>query len=322
VDLINPQVGDLEVFERFTQSAIKVIMLAQEEARRLGHNFVGTEQILLGLIGEGEGAAALALRDSGVTLKSARVEVENIIGRGSGFVAVEIPFTPRGKRVLELSWDQARQIGDSFIGTEHLLMGLLCEGEGVAARVLENLHADLRGIREQMLYLRCETAEPLREPFFLRVFGPLLGIRKDPPVLSDSARILLERAQAGARAAGHWLVASDQMLLAILQDADCLAAKTLIARGITLDAARTEAEKITGTLRRDLGLEALRNTPKTDRIIALAHAEAQRQKRKETDVEDLLFGLLKEDGGVAMQVLENSGVDRVQLRTSLQAIRG
>lgn len=100
------------MFERFTEKAIKVVMLAQEEARRLGHNFVGTEQILLGLIGESTGIAAKVLKSMGVSLKDARVEVEKIIGRGSGFVAVEIPFTPRAKRVLELSLEEARQLGE------------------------------------------------------------------------------------------------------------------------------------------------------------------------------------------------------------------
>ncbi|GMH15353.1 hypothetical protein Nepgr_017194 [Nepenthes gracilis] len=113
------------MFERFTEKAIKVIMLAQEEARRLGHNFVGTEQILLGLIGEGTGIAAKVLKSMGINLKDARVEVEKIIGRGSGFVAVEIPFTPRAKRVLELSLEEARQLGHNYIGSEHLLLGLL-----------------------------------------------------------------------------------------------------------------------------------------------------------------------------------------------------
>ena len=139
------------MFERFTEKAIKVIMLAQEEARRLGHNFVGTEQVLLGLIGEGTGIAAKTLKSMGVNLKDARVEVEKIIGRGSGFVAVEIPFTPRAKRVLELSWDEARQLGHNYIGTEHLLLGLIREGEGVAARVLENLGVDLNKVRSNVV---------------------------------------------------------------------------------------------------------------------------------------------------------------------------
>jgi len=147
------------MFERFTEKAIKVIMLAQEEARRLGHNFVGTEQILLGLIGEGTGVAAKVLKSMGVNLKDARVEVEKIIGRGSGFVAVEIPFTPRAKRVLELSLEEARQLGHNYIGTEHLLLGLIREGEGVAARVLENLGVDLAKVRTQVIRMLGETAE-------------------------------------------------------------------------------------------------------------------------------------------------------------------
>jgi len=126
-------------------------MLAQEEARRLGHNFVGTEQILLGLIGEGTGVAAKVLKSLGVNLKDSRIEVEKIIGRGSGFVAVEIPFTPRAKRVLELSLEEARQLGHNYIGTEHLLLGLIREGEGVAARVLENLNIDLTKVRTQVI---------------------------------------------------------------------------------------------------------------------------------------------------------------------------
>ncbi|HMX45613.1 MAG TPA: ATP-dependent Clp protease ATP-binding subunit [Candidatus Obscuribacter sp.] len=145
------------MFERFTEKAIKVIMLAQEEARRLGHNFVGTEQILLGLIGEGTGIAAKTLKSMGVNLKDARTEVEKIIGRGSGFVAVEIPFTPRAKRVLELSWDEARQLGHNYIGTEHLLLGLIREGEGVAARVLENLGVDLTKVRSHVIRLLGES---------------------------------------------------------------------------------------------------------------------------------------------------------------------
>jgi ATP-dependent Clp protease ATP-binding subunit ClpC len=147
------------MFERFTEKAIKVIMLAQEEARRLGHNFVGTEQILLGLIGEGTGIGPKVLKSMGVNLKDARVEVEKIIGRGSGFVAVEIPFTPRAKRVLELSLEEARQLGHNYIGTEHLLLGLIKEGEGVAARVLENLSVDLSKVRSQIIRSLGENTE-------------------------------------------------------------------------------------------------------------------------------------------------------------------
>ncbi|MEG5029698.1 ATP-dependent Clp protease ATP-binding subunit [Microcoleus sp. AT8-B1] len=176
------------MFERFTEKAIKVIMLAQEEARRLGHNFVGTEQILLGLIGEGTGVAAKVLKSMGVNLKDARIEVEKIIGRGSGFVAVEIPFTPRAKRVLELSLEEARQLGHNYIGTEHLLLGLIREGEGVAARVLENLGVDLSKVRTQVIRMLGETAE---------VAAPGGGARTKTPTLDEFGANLTQMAVDG-----------------------------------------------------------------------------------------------------------------------------
>jgi ATP-dependent Clp protease ATP-binding subunit ClpC len=177
------------MFERFTEKAIKVIMLAQEEARRLGHNFVGTEQILLGLIGEGTGVAAKVLKSMGVNLKDARIEVEKIIGRGSGFVAVEIPFTPRAKRVLELSLEEARQLGHNYIGTEHLLLGLIREGEGVAARVLENLGVDLSKVRTQVIRMLGETAEVAP--------GPGGGGRNKTPTLDEFGSNLTQMASEG-----------------------------------------------------------------------------------------------------------------------------
>ena len=139
------------MFEHFTSEAIRVIMLAQEEARRLGHNFVGTEQILLGLMGEGTGVAAKVLAELGVTLKEARREVEKIIGRGSGFVPPEIPFTPKVKSLFEQSFREAHGLGHNYINTEHLLLGLTEAGEGVAAKVLQNLGVDLPVIRSAVM---------------------------------------------------------------------------------------------------------------------------------------------------------------------------
>ncbi|AFY30900.1 ATP-dependent Clp protease ATP-binding subunit [Calothrix sp. PCC 7507] len=139
------------MFEHFTSEAIKVIMLAQEEARRLGHNFVGTEQILLGLMGEGTGVAAKVLSELGVTLKDARREVEKIIGRGSGFVPPEIPFTPKVKSLFEQSFKEAHSLGHNYINTEHVLLGLTEAGEGVAAKVLQNLGVDLKSVRSAVI---------------------------------------------------------------------------------------------------------------------------------------------------------------------------
>lgn len=183
------------MFERFTEKAIKVIMLAQEEARRLGHNFVGTEQVLLGLIGEGTGVAAKTLKSMGVTLKDARAEVEKIIGRGSGFVAVEIPFTPRAKRVLELSWDEARQLGHNYIGTEHLLLGLIREGEGVAARVLENLGVDLNKIRANVVKMLGESKPQSVSSGSSSSSGSTSGGKTKTPSLDEFGRDLTLAAQ-------------------------------------------------------------------------------------------------------------------------------
>ncbi len=139
------------MFEHFSKEAIKVIMLAQEEARRLGHNLVGSEQVLIGLIGENTSVAAKVLNDLGINIKNARVEVEKIIGRGSRFVSAEIPFTPKMKRVFDKSFEAARQLGDNFIAPEHLFLGLIEDGEGVAIKVIENLGVDTAVARNAVL---------------------------------------------------------------------------------------------------------------------------------------------------------------------------
>src|SRR5436309_718046 len=141
------------MFERFTDRARRVVVLAQEEARLLNHNYIGTEHILLGLISEGEGVAAKALESLGVSLDSVRSQVEEIIGMGSSSPQGHIPFTPRAKKVLELSLREALQLGHNYIGTEHILLGLIREGEGVAAQVLQKLGADLSRVRQQVIQL-------------------------------------------------------------------------------------------------------------------------------------------------------------------------
>ena len=146
------------MFEYFTDKAVKAVMLAQEEARRLGHNLVGTEQILLGLIGEGSSVAAKVLTDAGVSLDKARKEVEKIIGRGSRFVPTQIPFTPKVKRVFEQAFEEARQFGHNYIAPEHLLLGLIREETGVAAKVLDNLGVDITSIRRRVIERMGEMA--------------------------------------------------------------------------------------------------------------------------------------------------------------------
>ena len=147
------------MFERFTVKALKVIMLSQEELRRLGHNFVGTEQILIGSIGEGTGIAAKVLRSMGVNLEDVRIEVEKIVGRGSGVVALEIPFTSEAKRALEFAQAQSEELGPDYIGTEYLLLGVISESENKAVRVLKNLGVDLTTVRPQVIRMLGEPSE-------------------------------------------------------------------------------------------------------------------------------------------------------------------
>src|SRR5882724_2183999 len=141
------------MFERYTDRARRVIVLAQEEARMLNHNYIGTEHLLLGLLGEAEGVAAKALESLGISPAAVRQQVEVIIGRGQQAPPGHIPFTPRAKKVLDLADREARALGHHYIGTEHLLLGLIREGDGVAAQVLVKLGAEMNQVRQQVIQL-------------------------------------------------------------------------------------------------------------------------------------------------------------------------
>jgi hypothetical protein len=188
------------MFQRFTDRARQVVVLAQEEARRLDHNYVGTEHILLGLISEGGGVAARALESLGIGVVAVRQQVEEIIGQGQQAPSGHIPFTPRAKKVLELSLRESMQLGHTYIGTEHILLGLVREGDGVAAQVLVRLGADLNRVRQQVIQLLAGRAAA--EP------GPGVDVR--PEMAEQRAGIgpdtsdldeQIEAARAGKQAA-------------------------------------------------------------------------------------------------------------------------
>jgi len=176
------------MFGKFTERAQKVILLAQNEAKRLNHNLIGTEHLLLGLIREGEGIAAKALEAMGISLEKVRAEVEKMLGKGDGSGKAFIGYTPRAKKVLELAYDEARQLGHNYIGTEHILLGLIREGEGVAAQVLQNLGVDLPKTREQVIKLLGEDAKNAQS----------LGRKKsNTPTLDKFGRDLTQMAKEG-----------------------------------------------------------------------------------------------------------------------------
>ncbi len=181
------------MFERFTDRARRVVVLAQEEARMLNHNYIGTEHILLGLIHEGEGVAAKALESLGISLEGVRAQVEEIIGQGQQAPSGHIPFTPRAKKVLELSLREALQLGHNYIGTEHILLGLIREGEGVAAQVLVKLGADLNRVRAQVIQL----LSGYQGKEAVQTGGPAEGVPATSLILDQFGRNLTQAAREG-----------------------------------------------------------------------------------------------------------------------------
>jgi ATP-dependent Clp protease ATP-binding subunit ClpC len=187
------------MFERFTNRARRVVVLAQEEARLLNHNYIGTEHILLGLIHEGEGVAAKALEALDVSLEAVRAQVEEIIGQGQSAPTGHIPFTPRAKKVLELSLREAKQLRCNYIGTEHILLGLVREGEGVAAHVLVKLGGDLPRVRHQVIQLlsheptQAEAVEEDREAEIVAAIDSVFAENRDLRAEVRRLRELLRR---------------------------------------------------------------------------------------------------------------------------------
>ena len=185
------------MFERFTDRARRVVVLSQEEARLLNHNYIGTEHILLGLIQEREGVAAKALESLQISLESVRGQVEEIIGQGGTSPSGHIPFTPRAKKILELSLREALKLKHNYIGTEHILLGLLREGEGVAAQVLVNLGADLSRVRETVVDLLASGSASEGEPE--RVFEEPSARRRRLLAGRERGKRLQRRAVGGDR---------------------------------------------------------------------------------------------------------------------------
>ncbi|HET9614400.1 MAG TPA: Clp protease N-terminal domain-containing protein, partial [Candidatus Limnocylindrales bacterium] len=218
----------MDRFDKFTDRARKVLTLAQDEAQRFNHNYIGTEHLLLGLVREGEGVAARVLENMNVELAKVRTAVEFIIGRGDRPVVGEVGLTPRAKRVIELAIDEARRLGHNYIGTEHLLLGLVREGEGVAARVLENMNVELPKVRTAVEFI--------------------IG-RGDRPVvgevgLTPRAKRVIELAIDEARRLGHNYIGTEHLLLGLVREGEGIAAGVLESLGVNLDKVRHEVIRV------------------------------------------------------------------------------
>jgi ATP-dependent Clp protease ATP-binding subunit ClpA len=222
------------MFERFTDRARRVLVLAQDEARELEHDFLGTEHLLLGMVTEGEGLAAVALTQLGVELDTIRAKVTSIVKPGApGTASGAPPFTPRAKKVLELALKEALQLGHNYIGTEHLLLGLIREGEGVASQVLIALGMTPDKVRTKVIQLLAGYAST--SPTWTASASPA-GDRSTP-----AHRLLRTRAVA---IAGPELVGTHHELLALLEDPDCLAGRILTSMGVTKEAVESRIQEM------------------------------------------------------------------------------
>ena len=339
---------DRDKFNRFTERARKVLSLAQEEAQRFQHNYIGTEHILLGLIREGEGVGAKVLRNLGVDLQRAHDSVEFIIGRGDRIVLGEIGLTPRAKKVIEYAVDEARRLNHHYIGTEHLLLGLLREGEGIAAGVLESLGVNLEQARRQTLAVlggggqggvqepRPEEAEdseiPDQDKDRAINLEPLQD-EDDRPLeatpgqtgrfdkFSVRARRVMESAQQEAQRFQHSYIGTEHILLGLVRENKGIAAHVLLNLGVERDKVRSGVEYIIGRGDRivvgEIGL-----TPIAKQVIELAVDEARRMNHSYIGTEHLLLGLVREGKGIAAGVLESLGVTLEKARKQTVRLLG
>ncbi len=245
------------MFERFTDRARQTVVLAQEEARRLQHNYIGTEHILLGLLAVPDGVAGQALARVGLTLDAGREDVLAIIGLGKHAPTGHIPFTPRAKKTLELALREALQLGHNYIGTEHILLGLVREGEGVAAQIMLNRVGDLAVVREAVLDVIPTLTQPAGQGgvrWLRRRSGDVIAAsvrprRQDPQGEMRTTPAADASLAEAARLAGSGPVGSHHMLLAALADPESAAARTLVFLGLDLDLARQtlRAADVTGS---------------------------------------------------------------------------
>ena len=300
--------SDRDRFDKFTERARRVLSLAQEEAQRFQHNYIGTEHLLLGLVREGEGVAARVLNNLGIDLNKVRTTVEFIIGRGDRIILGEIGLTPRAKKVIELAVDEARRLNHSYIGTEHLLLGLVREGQGIASGVLESLGVNLERVRTQTIQVLSQGE------------GAVAGVaaEKPTPRRAEALAKVLQLAQEEARLFQHDHVGTEHLLLGLLREGDGIAAKVLRNLGVELDKLHTAVELI-----------SWRGAHAPDGVIALnqlavevfeqATIEASHFGHDYISTEHLLLRLTRIEESFAAAALQSIGISMEKVRTAVIA---
>jgi ATP-dependent Clp protease ATP-binding subunit ClpA len=298
-------------FVKFNEQARKALSLAQEEAHRLEHSYLGPEHMLLGLIRVSNGTAARVLRSLGIELSGVRSAVEFVVSRGPGATPSDVGLTPRSKKVIELTVDEARRLNHQYIGSEHLLLGILREGESIAAGVLASMGVNLEKARAQTLEVLGQQSAGSTES------APPLSGDTDPERVdkfTERARTVLTCAGEEAQRLRHNYIGTEHLLLGMLREGESVAARVLNHAGVDLNNARTAVESIVGRGDRiilgDIGL-----TPRSKKVLGLAVEEARRLNHRYVGTEHLLLGLVREGEGIAAGVLESLGVGLEMLRT-------
>ncbi len=334
--------NDRNRFDKFTERARKVLNLSQEEAQRFQHNYIGTEHLLLGLVRLNEGIAIKVLNDLGVDVSKVRPAIEHIIGRGDRIVLGEIGLTPRTKKVIELAVDEARRFNHHYIGTEHLLLGLVREGEGIAAGVLESMGVNLEKVRSQTVSVLSQvnkTALDDRDASTptapggntpgqqgetqgnaAEKVGPSDRMTARPRSDRDRfdkftprSRKVLALAQEEAQRLQHNYIGTEHLLLGLVRENEGGAAKLLNNLGLDIDKARGAVQFIIGRGDR-IVLGEIGLTPRAKQAIELAIDEAQGLNHEYIEPEHILLGIMDEGGGIAVGVLERLNFDLEQLR--------
>lgn len=340
------RVNDRDRFDRFTERARKVLSLAQEEAQRFQHNYIGTEHLLLGLVREGEGVAARVLESMGVELYKVRQAVEFIIGRGDRIVLGEIGLTPRAKRVIELAVDEARRLNHHYIGTEHILLGLVREGEGIACGVLESLGVTLHKVRLHTIAILSGPAMRTESPYWIVdenaivLTGEEIAHAQDEDDLTRApareegeeksipgdftlrARRVLDAAQEEANNRQQTFIDTEHLLLGLIREEKGLAALLFQKLGIDREAIRATVEFVIVQSGSRAVPDVAGYTPLSRHILRRAINEAYSLGQTLVGPEHLLLALLREGEGIAAGVLISLGLTYRKVYEALAGRRG
>ena len=320
-----PFTGGSSPFDRFNDRAKRVLALAQDEAIRLNHNYIGTEHLLLGLIREGEGVAAQVLTTLNIDLSKVRTAVEFIIGRGPSTTSPsEITLSPRTKRILELSVDEAHRLGHSHVGTEHLLLGLAREGEGIASGVLESLGVSMERLHQQVIATIDSSGRTSSGPDTQGTAQSLPRRASRGPFdrFDDRAKRTLALAQDEAIRFNHNYIGPEHVLLGLAREGEGVAGRVLAALGITTGKTREAVERVVGRGESTTAPSEITLTPRTKKVIELAIDEARRLGHDAIGTKHLLLGILRDDSSIACRILIEQGASLEKVRAYVIATLG